>query len=69
MKDPKKIRVKLSQKEYHELREQVWYDQQKKCAGCGWWKPFNEFSLHHWNRAIGDVRTNVTGYGLCCHPD
>ena len=67
--NPKIIKKKLSKKEYHFLREQVYFDQHGCCAKCGGWFPFDEFSLHHWDRAVGDTFDNVTGFCLGCHPE
>jgi hypothetical protein len=67
--NPKPKKVKLSPKEYTILRQQVYREQNGACLGCGYWLKFSHFSLHHKDRAIGDVRSNVDGYGLCCHPD
>ena len=66
---PKPHKVKMSAKEYTLLREQVYFVQGECCAGCKEWFPPNKFSLHHWDRKIGDVFSNVTGYCLKCHPE
>ena len=68
IKRPKHKKVKLYKKDYQLLREQVYFVQGECCAGCEEWLPFDEFSLHHWDRAIGDVFSNVTGFCLKCHP-
>ena len=67
--NPKPKKVKLSPKEYTKLRQQVYNEQFGACLGCGYYLKFNHFSLHHKDRAIGDVRSNVDGYCLGCHPD
>jgi hypothetical protein len=67
--DPKKKKVKLSKKDYALLRKMVYDEQFGCCLGCGYWLKFNHFSLHHSDRAIGDVRENVSGWCLECHPD
>jgi hypothetical protein len=67
--NPKKKKVKLSPLDYHNLREKVYGDQRGICEGCGRWFHFSEWSLHHYDRKLGDVRSNVDGYCLGCHPD
>jgi hypothetical protein len=73
--DPKPKKVKLSKKDYALLRKQVYDEQEGCCLGCGYWVKPSHFSLHHKNRAVGDVRSNVDGYclgdyrGVRCHPD
>jgi len=67
--NPKPKKIKLSPEEYTVLRRLVYYEQHGICKGCGLWFPFNQFSLHHKDRAIGDVRENVEGYCVPCHPD
>ena len=67
--NPKHKKVKLSAEAYRVLRECVYEHQGGLCMGCFKWFPFNEWSLHHKDRAVGDVRSNVDGYCLGCHPD
>ena len=67
--NPKNKKVKLSEADYHLLRLFVYNEQWESCKGCLKWKRFNEFSLHHKDRAVGDVRSNVDGYCLGCHPE
>ncbi|OEU68438.1 MAG: hypothetical protein BBJ57_02415 [Desulfobacterales bacterium PC51MH44] len=67
--NPKRKKVKLSDKEYTDLRWEVYHEQFGCCMKCKKWFKFNFFSLHHKDRSIGDVRSNVDGYCLECHPD
>ena len=76
--NPKVVKKKLSKKDYHFFRLQVYYEQYECCANkkCRKWLPFNKFSLHHYDRAVGDVRSNVAGFCLGddtanqkCHPE
>ena len=67
--NPKVKKVKLTAKQYHALRRKVYEDQYGTCLGCGKWFPFEKMSLHHYDRAVGDVWSNVDGFCLGCHPD
>ena len=66
---PKVKKVKLNAKEYHALRRRLYEEQHELCLGCGEWFPFEEMSLHHYSRAVGDVWSNVDMFCLGCHPD
>ena len=67
--NPKVKKIKLSAKEYHALRRRVYEDQNGLCLKCRRWFPFEEMSLHHYSRAVGDSYSNVDGFCLGCHPD
>ena len=71
--NPKKIRLDLNLKEYHELRVEVYNSQLEHCHYCQKWLPFDMFSLHHLkSKASGgdDVMENVVGCCVIgCHPD
>ena len=72
---PKKKRIKLPPKEYHELRRKIYDKQLGLCKGCGFWFPFDEFSIHHRNTGGMAMRGDDTeeniegGYCVGCHPD
>jgi hypothetical protein len=70
---PKKKRIKLTKKEYHELRLFVWKRCKAHCEICGVYMFFREMSLHH-KKSVGaggdDVADNVIGcHVVGCHPD
>ena len=67
--NPKVKKVKLPAKEYHALRMRVYEDQYGLCLRCLRWFPFDEFSLHHYSRSVGDIRSNVDGFCLEHHPE
>ena len=66
--NPKVKKVKLTAKQYHEMRERIYEEQCGLCIKCRHWFPQNEFSLHHWDRKLGDVWHNLDGFCLKCHP-
>jgi hypothetical protein len=69
--DPKPKRVDISPEDYTKLRRKVYEEQDCKCIKCKRWFPFHMFSLHHKDhksKGGGDVRENVDGYCLGCHP-
>lgn len=76
--DPKKKRIRLSQKEWSKLREQVWHEQAGRCANpkCRQWVPlhgdtiFNTAHLAHIKgKGAGgdDIRSNVQILCYRCH--
>ena len=68
--NPKKIRLKLSPKEYHDLKIEIYNEQLESCFYCYKWLPMDEFQLHHrLSRGAGggDDRDNLQGLCFECH--
>ena len=69
---PKIKPVKLSPKEYHQLRLDVYDRCLAKCEICRMFMSFEEMSLHHKKTrgsGGGDTLDNVIGCHVLCHPD
>jgi hypothetical protein len=69
---PKKKRIKLNTKEYHELRLEIWYRCQHFCEICKRYiYNFDEMHVHHNDHTRGaggdDVESNVTALCYVCH--
>ena len=68
--DPKPKRIKLNQKEYHELRRQKWLQARLHCEICHAWTSLETGHFHHIvSRGAGGDDTIENGLWLCakCH--
>ena len=70
--DPKKRRIDLAPKEYHQLRLDVYKRCLHHCEICGFYMSFYEMSIHH-KKSKGsggdDSLENSLGCHIKCHPD
>ena len=68
--DPKRPRIKLSQKDYHELRDIVYLRCLGHCEICEKWMAYDEMALHH-DKTKGaggdDSLENCIGICAFCH--
>jgi 5-methylcytosine-specific restriction endonuclease McrA len=68
--DPKKPRIKLNPKDYHELRVRVCERAVCRCEECNGWTPLEAGHFHHIkSRGAGGDDSENNGQWLCwrCH--
>ena len=63
---PKKLRIKLDQKSYHELRKAVWNRALRHCEVCGRYVKWEEMTYHH-IKSRGAGGDDTLENGMCCH--
>ena len=70
--------IKLSDKEYSEMRLKLYDDQHQLCHICGMWMEFDRMSFHHTytggmgmkgNDVDEDGKPQGFGCHIGCHPD
>ena len=62
--------VKLSRKEYHDLRVLIYSAQMESCDSCNRWCEMDQFQLHHIKTrgaGGGDEMSNLVGLCWQCH--